>query len=64
MAAPSTYKTTRSGSPVAFWLSAVCRWLAKTATLIKFFAQLKVSINRSSVDGVDGAMSTLPGASA
>lgn len=47
----STYNTTRSGRSVAFCNSEAWRWDAKTGTLINVFAQLKVRMNRSSVDG-------------
>jgi len=64
-----TYKTTKSGkSPLVplflppllcsrCWVRAARRWAAKTATLIRFFAQLNVRMNKSNaaaaVDDVD-----------
>ena len=47
-----TYKATRSGNPaVAFCDRAPYRCDAKTPTLMRFFAQLNVSRNRSSGEG-------------
>ncbi len=46
-----TYKTTKSGSPVAFWTRAAWRCDEKTAAFTRLFAQLNVSMNKSSVEG-------------
>ncbi len=46
-----TYKTTKSGNAAEFCNRAPCRWLAKTAGLMRFLAQLNVMKSRSSVDG-------------
>lgn len=46
-----THKTTTSGNAVAFCLKAAWMCEEKMDALIKFLAQLKVKMNRSSVEG-------------